>query len=264
MEQSRARSLLTANQMNNENETAPVRAVSETIADAMRIKGINAEKLAQVTGISERFVALIVGDHTEKLPAAPYLHGYLVRIGEALGIDGEELWREFLARETDIPRSGANDRLPGNAKKIIFGRSAIIGSVAVLAILLYVTFRLPWFFGKPDLKLSFDEATLTIATSTFVVQGTADTDGALSVNGEDVYPNPDGTFSKTLTLAPGFNTVTVRVKRLLGAPNEIVRQVFFNDWTASSTPASTTRTTAPEEITPDEAPTGTENSEPIQ
>ncbi len=206
------------------------------LAEAMRVKGMSTEKLAQTTNISERFIDLIIEEKYSKLPAAPYLHGYIVRIGEVLGIDGEALWGEHLAHESAVSRSGPSDLLPGTDRfQLPFGRRTIIALVVSGVILLYVAFRLPGVFGKPELTLSFEDGVI-VTTSTFVLSGSADPKGELTVNGEVVYPNGDGTFTKQANLIPGFNTFTVSVKRIMGAESSLVKQVFFK-----TAPTSTSR-----------------------
>ena len=208
------------------------KTLGANLAEAMRLKGINTERLAAATGISERWITLILGDHRGKLPAAPYLHGYLIKIGEALGVDGEALWREHLAGEPAVPRSGADDRMPEAERAPIIGRRGIVFGTVILAVLTYISFHLPSLFGRPDLSLDFEDNTV-VATSTFTVSGSADPDNKVTVNGELAYPNDEKRFSKTITLAPGENTVTVVVEQLLGARREIVRTVIFETSTAS-------------------------------
>lgn len=222
--------------MNNYPEQIRESSIAAHLEEAMRVKGVSIEKLAQMTGISERFVELIVGNKADKLPSAPYMHGYLVKIGEVLGIDGEALWREHLSHNIAVPRSGAQDRFPGTERfPIPFGRKTVIGISIGAIILLYIAFRIPSLLGKPKLSVSFDDNTV-VATSTFSVSGTTDTENSLTVNGEPVYPDTTGAFTKSVTLNPGFNTFTIVAKRLLGAENSIVRQVFFK------TPSTTTPT----------------------
>ena len=84
------------------------------ILEALKLKGMNLEKLSQLSGVSERSLALLLEEQFDKLPPAPYVHGYLVKIAETLNLDGRELWREYLKNNEEIRRSGKEDILPLN------------------------------------------------------------------------------------------------------------------------------------------------------
>lgn len=201
---------------------------TETLLEALRTKGVTTEKLAQLTGISDRYLSALVGDELEKLPPAPYVHGYIVRIGEALGMDGEALWREYPKDPGTLRRSGKRDTLPMNRFTTPQINKRVLG-VGILAVLVvaYVVIRLPSIVGMPTLTLANIEDMMIVSTSTFTIAGSMDPADELTINGEAVYPESTGTFSRAVELEPGFNTFEFRVKRFLGKENVLVRQVFY-------------------------------------
>ncbi len=95
--------------MENENKN-----LANLILEALKLKGLNLDKLSQLTGVSERSLALILEERFEKLPSAPYIHGYLLKIAEVLNLDGQKLWQEYLKNNAEIRRSGQEDTLPLN------------------------------------------------------------------------------------------------------------------------------------------------------
>ncbi len=204
-------------------------------SDLLRVKGVTIEKLAQTTGISERFLELLFSEQYDKLPAAPYIHGYILKIAEVLGMDGEELWREYQRHTHTIRRSGEHDRLPQNRfSPVRANKKMIVFGVIAFVILIYIAFRIPSFLGKPSLSLDMENNTV-VSTSTFVISGSTSPKNTLTINNETVYPDTKGNFSKNVELSPGFNTFTFTVKRLLGGEETTVRQVFYKP-TSTSTP----------------------------
>jgi cytoskeletal protein RodZ len=206
----------------------------EVFADAVRIKGYSLEKLASLSGVSERFLRILAEGQYEKLPSAPYMRGYLLKIAEILEVDGNSLWAEYEVA-IEPRRSGEKDTLPQNRfrtwqihRGTIF---AIVGGLAVLIILLW---RLPW-FQSPSLNVLGKDGEV-VATSTWTIRGLADREQAVSINGEITSVREDGTFEKELKLQPGFNTFTVLGIYPLGREEKVVRQIFYN---ASTTENST-------------------------
>jgi cytoskeletal protein RodZ len=198
------------------------------IIEAIRAKNMNIEKLAQATGISDRFIQCILEERYDSLPAAPYVHGYILRLADVLNLNGEKLWQDYMKTNETIHRSGKMDTLPLNrfkapklGKKLIF---ALIGAV----ILLFLLLKLPTVFGKPMLVVMNPGEDNAITTNPELkITGKINPNDKLTVNGETVYSDEKGVFEKTTTLEPKFNTLVFRVKKFLGKENVLTRQIFY-------------------------------------
>jgi hypothetical protein len=216
-------------------ESFEPKTIGALIHDAMRAKNLSLEKLGQQTGISERFLSSLTEDDMRQMPSAPYVRGYLLRIGEVLAIDGESLWKEYTRQYGALPRSGKHDAPPSNRFLIKQLNAKTVGIAAVILVIAAVAFfRSSAFIGKPTLALeSFDDS-LTVATSTYTIRGTIDPENQLTVNDEAVYPGEDGIFEKQVPLSPGFNTFRFSVKGLLGKELQIVKQIYYTTSTVPS------------------------------
>jgi len=224
--------------------------LSEILIEAMKSKSFSVEKLAEETGISDRFLGSLIGEEFEKLPSKPYVHGYLVKVGAALGLNGEQLWKEYLKDRGELRESGPQDELPGDAiiPKNFNKISIALGVIAVLVIVVYAFFQVRGFVEDPHLNLQgFEGESITIQELTYDLQGQINPQDQLSLNGEEIYPDEQGNFEKELELQPGFNTLNFTIKKFLGSEYQITKQIFVN---------------APEELDatiPEEGATGTEN-----
>lgn len=199
------------------------------ILEALKLKGMNLEKLSQLTGVSERSLALLLEEQYDKLPPAPYVRGYLVKIAETLNLDGRELWREYLKNNGEIRRSGGEDTLPLNRFAIPKLNKKIVAiSGAAVLIIAIIIFRLPAFFGQPELKISnISENPTIVNEATFAVHGIMNPADELTINGEAVYPQKDGNFEKSVLLQPGFNNLVFQIKKLLGRIYTVEKQIFY-------------------------------------
>lgn len=219
--------------MSNQNE----KSFSSFLLEAMKVQGVSFEKLAQMTGVSDRFLELLINEEFEKLPAAPYVHGYVMEIAEALGLDGEKLWKVYFKEKDLIKRSGSSDALPQNRfsapprtrKKIIAATSI----AAVIVVTGYILFRIQRSVGEPSFTVNVGENTV-VTEASFDVKGVVDPRDQISLNGTQLYPLADGTFEKKIQLQPGFNTLSFKIKKFLGGEYVVNKKIFLE---TSSTPA---------------------------
>lgn len=217
-------------------ENEIVRNLPEILTDALRMKGISVEKLAQLTGISERFLTLLFEEKWSKLPAAPYVRGFLIRIAETLNLNGDDLWAAYVKDNEVLRRAGKKDLLPGNrfvVPKINFKIALPIAIALILVV--YLAFRIPSLFGGSSLSIRNIPPELVVAQAEFTVEGTVDPSDRLAIDGETVYPKTDGSFEHAITLHPGFNTIEFSTKRFLGKEEVISKQIYYQ--VATSTPS---------------------------
>lgn len=203
--------------------------LSGFIVEALKTRGMTLEKLSQLSGVSEGALELLLEERFDKLPSAPYIHGYLMKIAEVLNIDGKELWQHYLKNNEELRRSGEEDTLPLN--RFItpqINKKVVIIAACIIVIGGYFILRLPSLLGKPELNLrNLDENQIIATSPQFTIEGSMDPADKLTVNGEVIYPDKDGLFKKDVSLQPGFNTFIFEVKKLLGSSYTITKQVFY-------------------------------------
>lgn len=208
--------------------------LSSLIVEALRIKGISVEKLAQITGISERPIMMLIEEKLDKLPSAPYVHGYLMKIAEVLGLDGKKLWQEYLKDNAALRRSGKEDILPPNRFALPHWNKKFIWAGAIVAILIvYGAIKIISFNGQPNLSINAIPATVT--QSNLTVTGQIDPQAQLTLDKEQIYPNKDGYFDKIISLSPGLNSLEFDIKKPLGKSFTIIKQVLYETTSTNTT-----------------------------
>jgi len=210
-------------------EDLAIKSISALLTDAMRAKNMSVEKLSQVTGISDRFLELILEERFNKLPSAPYVHGYLLKIGEVLSIDGDELWKIIKYHHTQtITQSGEKDMFPKN-RFLVKSKNikVIIGGIILIFFIIFLLFRIPAFLGKPKLELFGIQDGIRVTTSTLFIHGTINPSDELFINDEQIFANEKGDFEKIFELVPEFNTFHFAVKGLLGKELQETKQIFY-------------------------------------
>lgn len=206
-------------------------------------RGLTVRKLAELSGITANHLeAMSQGDYA-RMPAAPYLRGYLTTLGRILDFDPNFWWDHFKTQQL-VPSAGEKDELPKNRFAPRTAGPLIGLGLVGLAILLYFLFRFPQIFGQPALQIDAPaSATSRITESSILLHGHTNGADELTINTERVSISDDGTWQKEFFLQPGLNTIEVVAKKLLGRETRMVRQVVYEPpilnpfGNASSTPA---------------------------
>lgn len=215
------------------------------LIEAIKMKSTSVEKLSQATGIPENVIGLFINEKFDKLPAAPYVHGYLLKMSSVLGLDGEKVWKEYLSTKDEIRKSGAEDILPPNRFAIPKVNKKIAGVIiGIVLILTYAAFRLPSIRGTPFISFTDMPGDITVTRDqNFTIQGILKNGDTLSMNGENLTVDKNGDFEKAVVLNPGFNTFRFEATKILGKMYSTTKQVYFQFEGSSSSSPSTTSTT---------------------
>ena len=167
--------------------------ISETIAGEMKSRELNIDKLSQLTGVSDRYLKSLISGDFKKLPATPYVRGYLTKIAAVLDLDGEVLWRDFL-EENGAGRhtwASAKDEMPKNRfrKRTFWYKTAVFFIVSVLAGI-FIFYRF-FMVDRPNFSFSSpSEDGARFGTETIVVRGAVDPMYKLVFGGEQVLVLP--------------------------------------------------------------------------
>ncbi|HXF43856.1 MAG TPA: helix-turn-helix domain-containing protein [Candidatus Paceibacterota bacterium] len=205
------------------------RNFSSVLIQAIKAKGLTVEKLALLTGVSDRFLDSFIEEKFNNLPPQPYVRGYVIKIAEVLGLDGEALWSDYLKDNGAIRKAGRDDELPRNRFDLPrFNAKLIILAVLVIAVVAVILLRLPFFSSSGALELlNPAESSVVVGDKDFLLEGKIDSAYTLFLNGERIYAGEDGIFRKQIELQEGFNTFIFNFKKALGKEQTVTRQVFY-------------------------------------
>lgn len=204
------------------------KTLKDILRDEMQAKGLTTERLALLTGIAERHLEALFEGRTNKLPAAPYVRGYIMRVAPILGLEGGTLW-ELYKKEAVVTASGPADRLPENrfALKPI-SKKWIAVFAAGVAVAAYFTINAERFLGKPTIEILNPTEETTITTSDIIeIFGRIGGNDKISVGGEEIIVDEEGNFKTEYRLEPGLNRIVFTAKRLLGRELTVIKNVIF-------------------------------------
>lgn len=195
--------------------------------EALDLRGINYEKLAQLTNIPKYYILALQNSDINKLPAAPYVRGYLKKIAEILHLNSDDLWKIY-EKELAHKKSGAFDKLPTNRFITPRHRKKTIIITAVVLVLLYILLNYKNLFGWPILEINEPRDSFTaVSYSEFNLKGKIDPKDKLMINGMETLVDSNGNFQSFYHLQPGLNTIEFKTKKLLGKEKSVIKQILY-------------------------------------
>lgn len=204
------------------------KSLKDLLTEQLDHRNLDPKKLAQATNIPEKYLESLLGGDYKKLPAAPYVRGYLDRVAAALNLNNEELW-EVYQKEVSLKKSGPSDLLPFNrfAMRSIKKRTILIAALIALLII-YLLLNASRLFGSPSLEIiNPPSATLVVFDPVFTIIGEINPQAKLLINGEEILIDRDGQFQKGYNLQPGLNLIEFSAKKFLGKETKVVKQIIY-------------------------------------
>ena len=58
--------------------------------ERLKERGLTLKRLSELSGISVKHLEALAAGQFDNLPPAPYLRGYLLKLGQVLGFDGND------------------------------------------------------------------------------------------------------------------------------------------------------------------------------
>jgi len=202
---------------------------TEFFNQRLKERGMTLKHLADATGIALKHLENFSHGRFERLPPAPYLHGYFVKLGAILGFEPDDWWSRI--REEDmVHRSGPADRMPAKRYSRLKGR-AIFGTALLLLLAgMYVAARFTTIIGEPKLIIIAPEPGVSsVSASTLTFRGMVRNGDTLTVDGAGVPLEADGSFTTDILLKPGPNTIELRAKKVLGREAVLTRHIYYDD-----------------------------------
>lgn len=206
------------------------KTIKEVMANALESRGLSVEKVLEATEVPKHYFQAILKGDQEKLPAAPYVRGYINKLETVLGVEANSLWNLY-KEESDLKTSGAKDKLPENRFTIKSDKRKWLWIPPVVIIAgIYLILNSHRLLGLPKLDvLSPLAATVIVKNSNFLIEGEINPEDKLLINNEEVFVDKTGKFEENYKLQAGLNTFELMAKKFLGKEKRVVKQIIYEN-----------------------------------
>ncbi len=205
-----------------------MKTAGEILKAGRNEKGWTIAELSQRTKIQERFIQALENSDLSKLPAMPFVNGFLRTVSSELELKPEGIAAIF---RRDFGEDDKGKVIPNSLEKKeksfrwAPSTSVLIGVFALISVFgFYLVVQLKGLLGVPSLEI-FQPQDQAVVGLEIVIEGRTDPTATVSINGQKIKKNRNGTFSQTIGLSEGVQTVTVSATGQNGKITEIVRTV---------------------------------------
>jgi transcriptional regulator with XRE-family HTH domain len=212
---------------------------SETVAEQLRSarqsKGLKIEDVAQKLNISKKYLEALEKGNLNELPTGVYGKNFLREYSLFLGLDYNELINTY-QKELDIggkspqkelfSRQVAKVRYFLTTPKII--KNFII-AIVVIVCFAYLGFAIKKIISPPYLFVENPYENLITNDKTISINGIAEAESQILINGKHVLSDATGRFAETVNLKDGINIITITAKKKYGRENTVNRQILVKE-----------------------------------
>ncbi|MEK7507853.1 MAG: helix-turn-helix domain-containing protein [Patescibacteria group bacterium] len=196
------------------------------LEERLKEKGVGLKKLSEISGISLKHLKALSHDEFSTLPPAPYIRGYINKLGELIGFNSNEWWEKI--RMTELDASPADSPPTNKFVKRSPMKKAVASAFVILIVCAAFVFASPRIFGKPTITISYpDQNPAVTASDNITLVGLVTNGSRVYVNGESVEITTDGLWEKTISLGSGINPVEIKAKKFLGGETTIIQQILY-------------------------------------
>ncbi|OGM89644.1 hypothetical protein A3J77_01625 [Candidatus Wolfebacteria bacterium RBG_13_41_7] len=209
------------------------KSLREIFNEALELRNLDVKRLSEMTDIPVHYLSALSSGDPRKLPASPYVRGYLAKIADVLKVDRDSLLEAYKQEILlwPVKSSGPEDKLPLNRFALKNKRrAAIIGvsAAGVLVVLIFLAFQFSGFLGNPKIEIiNPAENNIVVNNQIIKLAGIINSQDKLTINNEEVLAKTDGRFEKDFLLQSGPNAVEFKVKRFLGKEIVITKIITY-------------------------------------
>ncbi len=209
------------------------RTIGEVLRAAREERGESVEDVERVTHVGKKYIAALEANDLKKLPESVYARKFVKVLADHYGLDPETA-SETLLKEMTAGAGAMTTRHPIN---FVAGRSlvsapilfkSVLIAVAFVGIIGYFAFSVRSILKAPKVTLYSPHDDQVFPTSRVVLEGVTEREVDLSVNGEPITINADGSFKDVLNLPSGVSNLRLIAKKKHSRENQIVLKVVID------------------------------------
>jgi len=221
--------------------------LNEYLAQRRKFLKFRLGDLAQKTNIAPKYLKWIEGGEWQNLPPGVYARSFLKKYAQAVGLDESEILFRYeeeqaffeskaLINQTKdsllVSKENSSPlKIFCNIKALNFlshiETRYIMALVIGVAVAGYIIWQLRVIFVIPELVINFPSDEITLDQTVLILDGKASPDSLVTVNGESIFPQQDGSFKKETQLLPGLNVFEIKAVSRFGKEKKVVRRVTY-------------------------------------
>lgn len=209
------------------------RSLGDLLRERREELGQSLEDVERATRVSKKYLAALEASEYGKIPEAVYARKFVRALAEHYAIDADAA-AEQLVREMAASAGTSMTRHPitfvEGRRLIVTPRLLKTGGfiAAFVAIFAYFLFSVHHILKPPALTLYSPQDDQVLMSSRVAFEGLTEPEVDLTVNGDPVFVETDGSFKDILTLPPGVSNLRIAAKKKHSRERELLIKVIVD------------------------------------
>lgn len=204
-------------------------SVGEILKKDRERKGLTLKQVEKVIKVREKFLKAIESNDWSVFSSKIYISGILKNYSQYLGLEHTKILAFFRRdyeshEETSFRKSIASGYLKPETRQIVYMGFFLI----FLVFSLFFGYQLKLYLSPPEVTITEPKATRFRAVERVRIAGIADRESAVTVAGEHVYQNKDGTFEYSYPLKKGRNHLVIEVTGANGKKTVVTKDFILD------------------------------------
>jgi cytoskeletal protein RodZ len=205
--------------------------IAETLKTRRKEKKIRAKEVSLKLKINLKYIKALEAGVFSKLPEGVYGRNFLKEYAIFLGLDFKkllELYDRILLLEREDNRRLFSNQIVKTRSFLIMPKifKSILIALIVLACFAYLGFYIHKIVSPPNLYIYEPTDNLVTENNYVNVLGSVEVETQISINGDSVSLETDGSFAKKIDLKKGINTIIIKAKKKYSKEITIIKQVI--------------------------------------
>lgn len=238
--------------MEFENKKVTMETLPEYLIAARESFLYDVREVSHRTGISEKFIRDLESGHYHRLPADVYVLGFLKKLAELYGADDAVLEAQY-KKEKNIHQaihrySSGQVYLKTKMQQFSITPKTVIIAASILValgVVGYLAYQVHAVNVPPEITITQPKNNDVFTTPSVLLAGKTDPGSKLTVNGQDIFVNADGSFQQVISVSAGQGTLTFDAHSAFGKDSQ--KQITIID--NYQAPQSSTTPQAPAGVT---------------
>lgn len=204
--------------MPEESKNKPL-SVGQILKNQRQELKLSLTEVELATKIRGKFLRALESGNYHELPNDIYSRNFVQHYASYLGLNGVHLAEQYVAERGGLIKPNARGpQLARPRSMVVTVRLAVAAAVviAIIALLLYLSFQLSVLAGAPQLSISSPTNNQVVTTPTIAVRGSATPGASILVDDVPVGGNANGGFQTKVVVQNGINAIPVVATSKLG------------------------------------------------
>jgi cytoskeletal protein RodZ len=188
---------------------------------------LDLNEVARKINISSQYLEYLEEDDFYKMPSPTYTRGFLKRYAEFLGLNQEEIIRQWELKSKFSQNRNPIESLKSKKKKIKFNLRTAVICFVIFLFLFYLGWGIKKVLFPPKIEVFNLNKESVSEEQMLIIKGKTESGAEVFINNQLIERINNGYFEERVELLNGLNVIQISAKKKYSQPRTLEFRVVF-------------------------------------